>query len=98
MRVVVEHPELGLFLGQLGVKLLWTENTVTHAVTEVVSFQNREQAEQFCAGHFSGFFDELKYHEIEITSNYAPIKSLIDAGLGHRTKKLLFFTRPAGYA
>jgi len=98
MRVVVEHPEWGLFLGQGGAKLYWTEKAVTATIPEVITFRDREQAEMFCAGHFSGEYDSLTYHEINIDTTYASIHALIKAGLGHRTSKLLFFTRPVGFA
>lgn len=98
MRVVVEHPEWGLFLGQGGNKLYWTEKAVTAIIPEPITFRDREQAEMFCAGHYSDEFQVMQYHEINIDTTYAPIQSLIKAGLGHRTEKLLFFTKPAGFA
>jgi hypothetical protein len=98
MRVVVEHSEWGLFLGQGGDKLYWTEKAVTAIIPEPVTFQDREQAEMFCAGHFSSEFGKLAYHEINVDTPYAPIHYLIKAGLGHRTRKLLLFTKPAGFA
>jgi hypothetical protein len=98
MRVVVEHPEWGLFLGQGGAQLYWTENALPVAIPEAVTFANVEQAQQFCAGHFFEEFEKLSFHELPIDSDHAPLTALLAAGLSRHTHKLLYFTRPVGQA
>jgi hypothetical protein len=98
MRVVVEHPDWGLFLGQNHGKPYWSEKLITVNITEVVTFEDHHQAEMYCAANMSSEYEYLIYHTLEIDSAYATIKDLVDAGLVHRADKLLFYTRAAGYA
>ena len=98
MRVVIEHPKKGLFLGLGQGRFWWTELPLTAIITEVVTFNDKNQAEMFAATHFTSIMSELEYHEVEVSTLHAPIPALVAAGLGKHCSKLLLFTAPHGQA
>lgn len=98
MRVVVEHAKLGLYLGVGAGRHWWTKQPVNVVITEVVTFNDAECAMMFMATHYPQDMDLLEFHEIECDNLHAPIKTLVQAGLGDHCKKLLHFTQPIGNA
>lgn len=97
MRVVVEHPRKGLFLGFAVGKAWWTNCPMTVNISEVVTFPTLEHAQIFVITHFSDA-ENIAFHELDINDNHAPIPVLVAAGLGHHCQKLLWQLPTQGHA
>lgn len=99
MRVVVTHPQMGLFLGLNRERTWWTGEVLQAAIPEAITFPDAEQALMFCATHFPEYVDACQFTPVETGNTiYASIKSLVAAGLSDHCKKLLYYTSPQGNA
>lgn len=99
MRVVVEHPTHGLFLGDREDQLYWSEEHLPYPIISAVTFRSHREANEYFGSRLSRRdFKELEFHEIATDAQHASIAVLVAAGFAHYTQKLLYHVEAEGHA